>query len=350
MRLIALDAKTVSQITGTSSVAAGRQSDTFATRSNATPVTMPMNSGIRGRRPRAAAYPSDTRKLDDAEADEQVRQGGRQRVRSVLAQDQGVGADLAEPACRLEQGEQRRDAADHPPLAGPDREDAQDAGSRVHLDRYPTGARGRRTRPPATRPASRRMGDTRPVARRRSPRRSSERGEGDDAPARRERRRGDDRQVAQAARRPCRQVRAAARGHHRQGQRRGPVAVRGRPQGDPGRGRRHGPEQRRDRGHRDGRRGRIDRRRTACRGQGRTGHRRRMLRRTVRSPPTTTAARSRRRGQPARTNPRTARPPAPLPHGDRRHGADCIRARGRRPAAPPPRPPHPRRRAIPMRG
>ena len=85
-------------------------------------------------------------------------------------------------------------------------------------------------------------------------------GEGDDAPARRERGRGDDRQVAQAARRPRRQVRAAARGHHRQGQRRGPVAVRGHPHRDPRRGGRDRPEQRRDRGHRDGRRGRGRRR------------------------------------------------------------------------------------------
>ena len=57
-------------------------------------------------------------------------------------------------------------------------------------------------------------------------RRNCERGQGDDAPARRERGRGDDRQVAQAARRHGREVRAAARGHHRQGQRRGAVAVR----------------------------------------------------------------------------------------------------------------------------
>ena len=54
-----------------------------------------------------------------------------------------------------------------------------------------------------------------------------------------------------------------ARGHHRQGQRRGPVAVRRRPEGDPRRGGRDGPEQRRDRGDRDGRRGlgRVERRR-----------------------------------------------------------------------------------------
>ena len=63
------------------------------------------------------------------------------------------------------------------------------------------------------------------------------RGQGDHAPARRERRRGDDREVAQAAGRPRRQVRAAARGHHRQGQRRGPVAVRGHAHRDPRRGR-----------------------------------------------------------------------------------------------------------------
>ncbi len=62
----------------------------------------------------------------------------------------------------------------------------------------------------------------------RAPRRTCDRGQGDDAPARRERRRGDDREVAQAAGRPCRQVRAARRGDHGQGQRRGPVAVRGR--------------------------------------------------------------------------------------------------------------------------
>ena len=90
---------------------------------------------------------------------------------------------------------------------------------------------GGRPRPgyPRTRPTGSGWGKLRPSPRPRAIRRSSERGEGDDAPARRERRRGDDRQVAQAAGRPCRQVRAAPRGHHRQGQRRGPVAVRGHP-------------------------------------------------------------------------------------------------------------------------
>ena len=48
-----------------------------------------------------------------------------------------------------------------------------------------------------------------------------------------------------------RQVRAAARGHHGQGQRRGPVAVRGRAEGDPRRGGSDRPEQRRDRHDRD---------------------------------------------------------------------------------------------------
>ena len=106
-----------------------------------------------------------------------------------------------------------------------------------------------------------RMGDTTRNDRRVTPRsdqatrRSSERGQGNDAPARRERRRGHDRQMAQAARRPRRQVRAPARGHHRQGQRRGPLAVRGHPDGDPRPGGRDRPQRGRDRGHRHRRRG-----------------------------------------------------------------------------------------------
>ena len=60
--------------------------------------------------------------------------------------------------------------------------------------------------------------------------------------------------MAQAARRSRCQVRAARRGDHGQGQRRGSVALRGHPARDPGRRGRHGPEQRRDRGDRDGRR------------------------------------------------------------------------------------------------
>ena len=127
-------------------------------------------------------------------------------------------------------------------LMMPSREPPATAGVRNALDRR------------------RRMGDTtgndpRVHAIRRAPRRSCERGQGDDAPARRERRRGDDREVAQAAGRPCREVRAARRGDHGQGQRRGPVAVRGVAPRDPGRGRRDGPQQRRDRRHRDRRRG-----------------------------------------------------------------------------------------------
>ena len=62
--------------------------------------------------------------------------------------------------------------------------------------------------------------------------------------------------MAEATGRSRRQVRAARRGHHRQGQRRGSVAVRGHPAGDPRRRGRHGPQQRRDRRDRDRRRGR----------------------------------------------------------------------------------------------
>ena len=120
--------------------------------------------------------------------------------------------------------------------------DAVRRGLDVHVRLDPTVEMGDTTREGAKgRAAADREGATR--------------GEGDDAPARRERCRGDDREMAEAARRPRRQVRTARRGRHRQGQRRGAVAVRGDPARDPGRGGRDGPQQRRDRRDRDGRRG-----------------------------------------------------------------------------------------------
>ena len=98
------------------------------------------------------------------------------------------------------------------------------------------------------------------------------------------------RPLAQAAGRHRREVRAAARGDHRQGQRRGSIALRRCAQGDPRPGGRHGPEQRRDRGDRDGR------------GRGSGGHRpRRPLQP---DPPPARALRGRPRPRRVRRAPR----------------------------------------------
>ena len=137
-----------------------------------------------------------------------------------------------------------------------------------------------------------------------------------------------------------REVRAAPRGHHRQGQRRGPVAVRRRPEGDPRRGRRDGPEQRRDRGHRDGRRGRPTRSAEPT---------------APAAPPRAEAPRRQLApAAPRRPTPAAAAPPRPAAGADRATSRPTARpaptsARSAPRPARPPAPPPPRRPSRPRR-
>ena len=138
--------------------------------------------------------------------------------------------------------------------------------------------------------------------------------------------------MAQAAGRHGREVRAAARSHHGQGQRRGPVTVRGRPQGDPGRRGRDRPEQRRDRHHRDGRRGRRRARQRPWRSRRKAVPRRKGRPRSSRATPMRPAG---PRVRPARTSRRRPKRNVPRRRPPLRPRPAPLRRRRPLPAAAP---------------